>query len=214
MGVLEVVLSAVVCAVVVLSVARIAMKAGYSPWWAVVPAAVAAVSFATLATVHGHARFGALSLHTVVHSARALAIADAACLGVTVLLLVVFAVSDWPVLAVRAPAAVAATATAAASTTTPGTTSSTATSKAHRRRRASARAQAQAAAAAAVPARMRIRALPDVAGQPAGWFASGALGSGEQSYWDGTQWTARRCWRNEMWINQPLEPSLLAQPMR
>jgi hypothetical protein len=61
---------------------------------------------------------------------------------------------------------------------------------------------------------MRIRALPDVTGQPAGWFPSGALGSGEQSYWDGTQWTARRCWRNEMWINQPLEPSLLAQPMR
>jgi hypothetical protein len=205
MGVLEVVLSAVVCAVVVLSVARIAMKAGYSPWWAVVPAAAAAVSFATLATVHSHARFGALNLHTVVHSARALAIADAACLGVTVLLLVVFAVSDWPALRVAPTAPVVATATATA------TSSATSMSKAHRRR-ASDRAQV---AAAEVPARMRIRALPDVTGQPAGWFASGALGSGEQSYWDGTQWTgARRCWRNEMWINQPLEPSLLAESMR
>ena len=194
MGVLEVVLSAVVCAVVIVSVARIAAKAGFSPWWALVPAAATAVAFATLATVHSHARFGALSLHTVVHSARALVISDAACLGATVLLLVVFAVSDWPALTV-AP-------------TTPVT--ATAMSKAHRRGRAPGRAQA----AAEVPARMRIRALPDVEGQPAGWYASGALGSGEQSYWDGTTWTARRCWRNEMWINQPLEPSLLAEAMR
>ncbi|HEY1443725.1 MAG TPA: hypothetical protein VGF51_02420 [Acidimicrobiales bacterium] len=198
MGVLEVVLSAVVCAVVIVSVARIAAKAGFSPWWALVPTATTGVAFATLATVHSHARFGALSLHTIVHSARALAIADAACLGATVLLLVVFAVSDWPALTV-APA-------------TPATAMATATamSKAHRRGRASGRAQA----AEEVPARMRIRALPDVEGQPAGWYASGALGSGEQSYWDGTKWTARRCWRNEMWINQPVEPSLLAEAMR
>jgi hypothetical protein len=206
MGVLEVVLSAVVCAVVIVSVARVATKAGYSPWWALVPAAATAVAFATLATVHSHARFGALSLHTVVHSARALVIADAACLGVTVLLLVVFALSDWPALRVAPTALVAATAT----TTATATSSATAKSKAHRRQ-ATAHAHG---AATEVPARMRIRALPDVTGQPAGWFPSGALGSGEQSYWDGTKWTARRCWRNEMWINQPLEPSLLAQPMR
>jgi hypothetical protein len=203
MGVLEVGISAVVCAVVVVSVGKIAMKAGYSPWWSVLPAAVAAASYATLAAVHSHARFGALSLHTVLHSARALVIADAACLGVTVLMLVVFAISDWPALAVAtsAPAALAATATA----------SGTAKSKSHRRGRASGRSQG---AVAEVPPRMRIRALPDVTGQPAGWFASGALGSGEQSYWDGTRWTARRCWRNEMWIEQPFEPSLLADSMR
>ena len=199
MGVLEVVLSAVVCVVVIVAVGRIAMKAGYSPWWALVPAVAAAVSYATLAVVHSHARFGSLSLHTVVHSARALVITDAACLGVTVVLLVAFAVSEWPALA--APAAAPA-----------AEGSTTAMSKAHRRGRASGRTPA--AAASDVPARMRIRALPDVTGQPAGWFASGALGSGEQSYWDGTKWTARRYWRNEMWINQPLEPSLLAESMR
>lgn len=187
------------------------MKAGYSPWWALLPAAVTAVSFAVLAEVHRHARFGALSLHTVVHSARALAIADAACLGVTVLLLVVFAASDWPALTVATMPATAAAASAATATAT-ATGSATALSKAHRRGRATASAQANAASA--VPARMRIRALPDVTGQPAGWFATGALGSGEQSYWDGTQWTAKRFWRNEMWINQPVEPSLLAEPMR
>jgi hypothetical protein len=205
MGVLEVVLSAVVCAVVVVSVARIAAKAGFSPWWALVPAAAMAVAFATLATVHRHARFGALSLHTVVHSARALVIADAACLGVTVLLLVVFAVVDWPARRVAPTASV----TRATTMTTP--TSANARSKAHRRGRAAGRAKV---AEAEVPARMRVRALPDVTGQPAGWFPSGALGSGEQSYWDGTKWTARRCWRNEMWVNQPVGPSLLAEPMR
>ena len=203
MGVLEVVLSAVVCAVVVVSVGRVAMKAGYSPWWALVPGALAVASYATLAVVHGHARFGALSPHTVLHSARPLLIADAACLGVTVLLLVVFAASDWPALTVVRTAPATVTATSAPS--------ATAKSKAHRRGQEAARARV---AAAELPARMRIRALPDVTGQPAGWFPSGALGSGEQSYWDGTQWTARRCWRNEMWINQPLEPSLLAEPMR
>ena len=197
MGVLEVVLSAAVCVVVVISVARIAMKAGYSPWWAVVPAAVAAVSYATLATVHSHARLGALSLHTVIHTARPLLIADAACLGATVLLIVVFAVSDWPALTAPAPA--------------PAAMSATTVPRSHRRRRAPDRARV---AAAQVPARMRTRSVPDVSGQPAGWFATGTLGSGEQSYWDGTQWTARRCWRNEMWIDQPVEPSLLAQPMR
>ena len=182
MGVLEVVLSAVVCAVVVVSVGMIARKAGYSAWWAVVPAAVAAVGYATLAAVHRDARFGALSLHTVEHSARALTIADAACFGAMVVLLVVFAASDWPNLSGARVGATPATATATV--------------------------------ASDVPARMRIRALPDVTGQPAGWFASGALGSGEQSYWDGVQWTARRCWRNEMWIEQPLEQTLLAESVR
>ena len=197
MGVLEVVLSAVLCAVVVVSVGRIAMKAGYSPWWAVVPAAVAAVGYATLAAVHAHARFGALNLHTAEHSARALVIADAACLGVTAVLLVVFAAADWPALAgSRAMVPVAASAASP--------------HKARRRgRTSSGRGQV---AATDVPARMRIRALPDVTGQPAGWFASGALGSGEQSYWDGNQWTAKRYWRNEMWIDQPVDPSLLAEP--
>jgi hypothetical protein len=202
MGVLEVVLSAVLCALVVVSVGRIATKAGYSAWWAVVPAAVAAAGYATLAAVHSDARFGALSLHTVVHSARALVIADAACLGVTVVLLVVFALSDWPALA--GARTYVAMVPAAASTGTPSKRA-----KAQRRGRASGRGRA---GAVDVPARLRIRALPDVTGQPAGWFASGALGSGEQSYWDGTQWTAKRCWRNEMWIDQPIDPSLVPQP--
>jgi hypothetical protein len=200
MGVIEVVLSAVVCAVVVVAVSRIAAKAGYSPWWALVPAVAAGVSYATLAAVHSQARFGALTLHAILHSARALAIADAACLGMTVVLLVAFAVSDWPGLAA------AGAATSAFPPTASATASGAAMPTAHRRGRASARAKAPGAAE--VPARMRIRSLPDATGQPAGWFASGALGSGEQSYWDGAEWTARRCWRNEMWIDQPLEPSL------
>ncbi len=41
-------------------------------------------------------------------------------------------------------------------------------------------------------------------GQPAGWYRSGALGAGEQSYWDGTTWTARRVWQNGAWVDLPL----------
>ncbi len=197
MGVLEVGLSAVLCAVVVVSVGKIAVKAGYSAWWALVPAAVAAVSYAALDVVHHHARFGALTLHTLEHSARALVIADAAALGVTLLLLVVFAVSDWPALSAAPTATVAASAVVAPPA-----------------RLRSRQAAANDGLGADLPARMRVRALPDVTGQPAGWFASGLLGSGEQSYWDGEQWTARRCWRNEMWIDEPLEQPLLADSLR
>ncbi len=40
-------------------------------------------------------------------------------------------------------------------------------------------------------------------GQPPGWYRSGALGAGEQSYWDGTIWTARRRWQNNTWVDLP-----------
>ena len=33
----------------------------------------------------------------------------------------------------------------------------------------------------------------------AGWYRSGALGKGEQSYWDGQTWTARRIWTRGAW---------------
>ncbi len=43
--------------------------------------------------------------------------------------------------------------------------------------------------------------------QPPGWYRTGALGSGEQSYWDGETWTARRRWSRGAWVDVPLEPS-------
>ena len=39
-----------------------------------------------------------------------------------------------------------------------------------------------------------------------GWFRSGMVGAGEQSYWDGSAWTARRRWLNNAWVDLPMEP--------
>jgi hypothetical protein len=40
--------------------------------------------------------------------------------------------------------------------------------------------------------------------QPSGWYRSGAVGSGEQGYWDGQAWTARRQWKNGAWVDLPM----------
>ena len=98
MGILELVVSAVVWAVVVVSVGRMVSKAGYSWAWALVPLALAVVTYATVAAVHAHTTLGALNLHTLAHQQRALLIADAVCAGVLVLLFAVFAFADWPAL--------------------------------------------------------------------------------------------------------------------
>jgi hypothetical protein len=45
-----------------------------------------------------------------------------------------------------------------------------------------------------------------------GWYPSGRVGSGEQSYWDGSAWTARRIWRKETWVDLPLEPPGAPEP--
>ena len=40
--------------------------------------------------------------------------------------------------------------------------------------------------------------------QPSGWYRSGVVGSGEQGYWDGQAWTARRQWKNGAWVDLPV----------
>jgi hypothetical protein len=44
---------------------------------------------------------------------------------------------------------------------------------------------------------------PPTEGQPPGWYRSGAIGAGEQSYWDGAVWRARRRWQNNAWVDLP-----------
>lgn len=43
-------------------------------------------------------------------------------------------------------------------------------------------------------------------GAEPGWYRSGPIGAGEQSYWDGTAWTARRRWQNSAWVDLPAPP--------
>lgn len=198
MGTLELVVSAAVWAIVVVSVGRIVSKAGYSWAWGLVPLALAAVTYATVAAVHAHTKFGAITLHTLIHQQRALLIADAACAGAMVLLLAVFAFADWPALTPALVPAPSMRRNGLANGNGHG--NGNGNGHGNGKQRGGVRV-----AATAVPARMQIRALPDVSGKPAGWFATGALGSGEQSYWDGSAWTARRCWRNEMWVDLPAD---------
>ncbi len=40
--------------------------------------------------------------------------------------------------------------------------------------------------------------------QAPGWYKSGAVGAGEQSYWDGSAWTARRQWSGGNWVELPM----------
>ncbi len=42
--------------------------------------------------------------------------------------------------------------------------------------------------------------------QSIGWHRSGAVGAGEQAYWDGHAWTARRQWTNGVWVDLPMTP--------
>jgi hypothetical protein len=188
MSVLELSVSIAIWVVALAAVGRVITRAGFSAWWVVLPAAVPVVTYVTLAQVHAHTRVGALSYNALVHSHRALVIADAACAALVLVMLVVFALVDWPALR-----AVPAAAPATAGSVT-------------RARSGSSRSSHPAASSAgSLPPARRIRALPDVSGEPAGWYASGALGSGEQSYWDGAAWTARRVWRFETWIDLPMD---------
>jgi hypothetical protein len=41
--------------------------------------------------------------------------------------------------------------------------------------------------------------------QPSGWYRSGTIGAGEQSYWDGQAWTGKRKWSNSAWVELPMD---------
>jgi hypothetical protein len=193
MSVLELSVSIAMWIIALAAVGRVITRAGFSAWWVVVPLAVPVVTYITLAQVHAHTRVGALSYNALVHSHRSLVIADAACAALVLVMLVVFALVDWP--ALRAVPAAAPAAVGTTSRARPGS---------------SRPSRPTTSVADSVPPARRIRALPDVSGEPAGWYASGALGSGEQSYWDGAAWTARRVWRFESWVDLGMDEPLVA----
>jgi hypothetical protein len=53
------------------------------------------------------------------------------------------------------------------------------------------------------PAAAGVAAPPAPARAP-GWQPTGAVGAGEQTYWDGRAWTARRHWKNGAWVDLPM----------
>jgi hypothetical protein len=133
--------------------------------------------------VRTEAAFGALNVHTLLHTEAGYLAADLISVFVAWAFFLVFAFSDWPALRALKSGPGAAQAQPIAATP-------------------SSRLHGHGARGHVSPP-MAVRPLPNVEGKPAGWFPSGAMGAGEQSYWNGEAWTARRQWRNEMWIDLP-----------
>jgi hypothetical protein len=185
MGVVEVSIAVAVWAITMLAIGRVIWKAGFSLWWALAPLALPVVTYATISAVHEKTAttIGALDFNTLRGSESAFLVADGACLAVLWVLFLAFAFADWP----ARPAAKG--------------------SKASKRSKAAAIPPTWSKAPSPEKAEWlaHSRVMPNLQGQPPGWFPSGAMGSGEQSYWDGSAWTARRAWRFESWIDIPLE---------
>ena len=189
MGVVGLLIYAAVWAVTVLAIGRVLRKAGFSLAWMLAPAVLAVLVYATLTAVHSKTALsaGVLDFDSLKHSESAFLMADAASLLLLWVLFLVFAFADWP----ARPAAAAASRAPKASKAS----KAAATPPSWSRDPSPDKAEWQA----------HSRVLPNLEGQPPGWFPSGAPGSGEQSYWDGYAWTARRAWRFESWIDIPLE---------
>jgi hypothetical protein len=184
MGVVGLLMYAAVWIVTVLAVGRVLRKAGFPLVWVLAPAVLPFLVYATLTAVHNKTGLsaGVLDFDILKHSESAFLMADAASLLLLWVLFLAFAFADWPV----RPAGGASKASKASKAAVPPSWS---------RAPSPDKAEWQAYS----------RALPNLEGQPPGWFPSGAAGSGEQTYWDGYAWTARRAWRFESWIDIPLE---------
>ena len=187
MSVVGLLMYAAVWAVTVLAVGRVLRKAGFSLAWVLAPAVLPVLVYATITAVHHKTAMsaGVLDFNVVKHSESAFLMADAASLLVLWVLFLAFAFADWP----ARPAAAGAS------------------SKASKASKAAAVPPSWSRAPSPDKAEWQAhsRVLPNLEDQPPGWFPSGAMGSGEQSYWDGYAWTARRAWRFESWIDIPLE---------
>jgi len=181
MGVIELLISIGVWLVTLVAMFRIITKAGYSRWWVLVPLTPPVLLYATLFAVRTKAAFSTLNAHTLVHTEQELLMASLAAFFVAWVCFLVFAFSDWP--ALRAKTNGSAQMVAPPVVAPPST------------RLLGPRGH--------VPPPLTVRPLPNVEGKPAGWYPTGVMGSGEQTYWNGEAWTARRQWRNEMWIDLP-----------
>jgi hypothetical protein len=183
MGVVELLIYVAVWAVTLLALGRVLRKAGFSLAWLLAPAVLPVVVYATITAVHKKTAMsaGVLDFNVVKHSESAFLMADAACLLVLWVLFLAFAFADWPARPTAARASRASKTAAVPPSWSRAPSPDKAEWQAH------------------------SRVLPNLVGQPPGWVPSGAMGSGEQSYWDGSAWTARRAWRFESWIDIPLE---------
>jgi hypothetical protein len=176
---------------------QIITKAGYSPWWVLVPLSLPVLwlisTFLLYSDFNGLGTYGAYNLGPVEAGETTLAVFIFLDVIFNFIMFLVFAFSDWPVMqAARSGRAYGG-----------GTFGS---------RKSASGIPAQFAAPLPI---VTEAPLPNLEGQPPGWHRSGAVGAGEQSYWDGSAWTARRKWQNNDWVELPLPlpPAPPSQPV-
>jgi hypothetical protein len=164
---------------------QVITKAGYSGWWTFVPYAPWIVglvgAFTTSAFVNHQ------SLNSTLNQDLLWDVLEFLTAFFVMVMFFVFAFSAWPSLRQRRPSGQAHYGSpGGARPMQPSWISMPATD-----------AQVPAAAVA-------VPAAPAAQEQPPGWHRIGAMGAGEQGYWDGQAWTARRQWKNGAWVDLPM----------
>jgi hypothetical protein len=169
---------------------QIITKAGFSPWWVLVPLSLPILWFIEIGIVFNG--FGNLGTYGAVN-VQAFADEGAGVAGLIFLdivfnfvMFLVFAFSEWPVMQA-----------ARNGYRSRGGGSAPGRPSYDPRTGPGGGVPYGAVAPSTTPS--------DMTGQPPGWQRSGAVGAGEQSYWDGSAWTARRRWQSNAWVDLPLE---------
>ncbi len=169
---------------------QIITKAGFSPWWVLVPLSLPILWFIEIVIVYNGfgnlGTYGAINVQTFADEGAGVAGLIFLDVIFNFVMFLVFAFSEWPV-----------TRTARTGPGSRGGGYASSRPSYDPRSGPGVGAPYGAVAPSAVP--------PDMTGQPPAWQRTGAVGAGEQSYWDGTAWTARRRWQNNAWVDLPME---------
>jgi hypothetical protein len=165
---------------------QIITKAGYSPWWILLPLSLPVLWIISIATafsgLSGVGTYGLFNVQGVADSAEVLGVVTLLDVLLNFVFLLIFAFSDWPVMQ------------AARSRHAPRTGGG-------------GRGRAEPPAGPIGPTPTPLPAVvPGSDGQPPGWVKTGPMGSGEESYWDGAAWTAKRRWSEGAWVDLPFVP--------
>ncbi len=215
MNYVSLVIAIAIFVVVIVAYIQIITKAGYSAWWILVPLAMPLMYLITAVVLIHDAfdqSFGPSNVTTLTNEFGFLATIDLLVVIANFVMFLVFAFSEWPVMrearSRRPPTGgvtfglprppggpfgpAPAVATAATFPAPPPPVPP-------------APGGAAPTLAPATPAPPLAAPSGPVGNAPAGWYRSGALGAGEQSYWDGAAWKARRIWNRGAWKALVLE---------
>jgi hypothetical protein len=175
----------------IVAMVQIIVKAGYSGWWILVPLGAPVVAFiVTIILAVGTQDLGSRSVNSVFDALAVGVVIDFLTYAVVWACFMKFAFADWPALqAARARRA-------------PPTNPYAGGPGSYRPPGLPAPAAGPLPGVAPPPPPSPPESP---ASQPSGWYRTGPVGGGEQGYWDGQAWTARRKWTNGEWVDLPVE---------